>query len=230
MLQRNGLVCNEVVSDFFSEFVETNNLISFLCDILNSEKLVRNIADKSYMHSNGFDKIVLVDNFNDGCKLRLHVWWPYSDAGGYLSQESDIHNHRWDFMSKVMLGTLHVKEFVVSSSGVNMSEYRYVSPGTKNNIELSYIGKARVKMVAASKLKVPALYLQKNNTLHQVVADRKKMVATLVVQGPVLKNYTNVYKSATSDSSCCNFNVIRMTELDLFFKLTKLIQYLQNNR
>lgn len=53
----------------------------------------------SYAHPNGFAKIQICQNSMNGSRLTLHVW-----SSQYV--DGDIHNHRWDFSSRVLSGTV----------------------------------------------------------------------------------------------------------------------------
>jgi hypothetical protein len=56
-------------------------------------------AGTSYRHPNGFVKIPLAQHSSTGMRLTLHVW-----DDNYV--DGDIHNHRWPFSSRILLGSL----------------------------------------------------------------------------------------------------------------------------
>lgn len=58
-------------------------------------------------HANGFWKITL-RRFSDGSRLRLHVWT--------RALPGNIHNHRWDFSSVVLRGSLTETFFLNSTT------------------------------------------------------------------------------------------------------------------
>ncbi|WP_433269263.1 hypothetical protein ACQPZF_06460 [Actinosynnema sp. CS-041913] len=57
------------------------------------------LPDRAYRHPNGFLKIVLIAEVE--FQLRLHVWRPEPDSP--VATEN-VHNHRWDFASAVLVG------------------------------------------------------------------------------------------------------------------------------
>lgn len=100
----------------------------FLEEILeNKNGALLNV--NGYYHPIGFIKIVLYKG-EKGEQLRLHFWG--RDGNKIIKQNfSDgwepIHNHRWNFSSKVIQGGLIMKEYVDFNNGVrlnNVSEAR----------------------------------------------------------------------------------------------------------
>lgn len=71
-------------------------------DEIATDKLPRG---NSHAHENGFQKIGLFKS-QTGLQIRLHVW--YSDSARDVSS---IHNHRWDFVSAVLCGSLFARNY-----------------------------------------------------------------------------------------------------------------------
>ena len=77
----------------------------------NDDDILKNIS--GYYHPIGFIKIVLYKG-KKGEQLRFHFW----GKGGIKAIQQDfnngrepIHNHRWNFSSKVVMGRLDMKEY-----------------------------------------------------------------------------------------------------------------------
>src|SRR5688572_21463814 len=70
--------------------------------ILGDPIQLEQVASRSYVHANGFDKLVLLGSCAPIYKLRLHIWWP----GRSEPELDNVHNHRWDFSSSVVTGTV----------------------------------------------------------------------------------------------------------------------------
>ena len=84
---------------------EKGNFIQFLSVIIASDKHIKKIANRYYLHNNGFDKIVLA---NIGkCKLRLHIWW--SNTSEEFAEQP--HDHRWSFASCNVSGSFRTQIF-----------------------------------------------------------------------------------------------------------------------
>lgn len=75
-------------------------LIKLIDEILEDKPLLNSIAKASYRNVTGFLKIVLATgNADDSWKIRLHFW--------ELQEQKEFpHNHKWDFFSKIISGSL----------------------------------------------------------------------------------------------------------------------------
>src|ERR1700730_16559580 len=104
---------------------ESRYLVGILGQILADDSLLAAVAARSYPHVNLFDKIVLVNGEKpDAYRLTLHFWRPpYTE--GELNQEL-IHEHRFNFWSTVLIGTLVSENFEKAATGRTLRQYRYV--------------------------------------------------------------------------------------------------------
>jgi hypothetical protein len=102
--------------DYFKENFNKVKVVSILENILNDDKLLKTISDRSYTHALGFDKIVLMDLSKDieGCntktQLRLHLWDAQNDA---VPMVESMHEHSFNFISTVLSGRLENQIFKV---------------------------------------------------------------------------------------------------------------------
>ena len=81
------------------------NFCKFLLLIIKSKKHIKDIANRYYLHNNGFDKIVLAKIGK--CKLRLHIWW--SNSNNNFAEQP--HDHRWSFASCNVSGSFRTQIF-----------------------------------------------------------------------------------------------------------------------
>jgi len=102
-------------------FSYKNFLASFVERIISDDYELSRVAKESYSHSNYFDKIVLYKSKVNNFSLRLHIW----DKDIHPQIKSDIHNHRWSFMSIVLLGTIIENNYTKISSKGNLEEFNY---------------------------------------------------------------------------------------------------------
>ncbi len=80
--------------------------------VLANEVALAAIASRSYTHTLGFRKLVLLDpglvlpdgKIGYGYQLRLHIWEPGSDNGVPLVEA--MHEHSFDFTSSMLTGTM----------------------------------------------------------------------------------------------------------------------------
>ena len=73
-------------------------VLALLQGLLADEQALQAVAARSYVHGNGFVKVVLLDEH--GHKLRLHIWFAGSAC------EENIHDHRWSARSTVKFGSM----------------------------------------------------------------------------------------------------------------------------
>ena len=99
---------------FYHELFSTVNaafLISVIDEILKSDEIITRITQTSYKNITGFLKIVLVSSDKESWKLRLHIW-----------QEDgieDLHNHKWDFYSKIIQGTIIQDTYTIANNYID---------------------------------------------------------------------------------------------------------------
>lgn len=120
----NYLILNfknkEIVLDDLESFKEYLNINSFkyiLDEIISDDELLELIAERSYTHALGFDKIVLTDlskdfNIDNKVQLRLHIWHPQEDS---LPITESLHEHSFNFISTILSGKLENQSFKISS-------------------------------------------------------------------------------------------------------------------
>lgn len=104
--------------DMVGSIFEKEDVIYLIKDVLNNPELLSKVANRSYTHALGFDKIVLMDLRKDVPKvsqktqLRLHIWNP--ENTGALPIVEALHEHSFDFVSTVLTGHLENQQFLLS--------------------------------------------------------------------------------------------------------------------
>lgn len=94
------------------------DVVQIIQDVLNNPELLHKVANRSYTHALGFDKIVLMDlrkdvpNITQKTQLRLHIWNP--ENTGALPIVEALHEHSFDFVSTVLTGHLENQQFLLS--------------------------------------------------------------------------------------------------------------------
>lgn len=158
-----------------------NSLCADLHSLLADPGRLARCANVSYLHGNGFYKIVLAQN--EIFKLRLHIWLPNVDAA------ENVHEHRWHFASTVLAGTLHSEIYAedVTPSALEYDEYLYLAKDGASPSSRTYIGKTRLGCVSTSVRRVGEYYSMSPNTLHRVVSIEGGLTATLMCQGPAAR-------------------------------------------
>jgi hypothetical protein len=161
--------------------------------LLGNDERVESIASLSYEHANGFDKLVL--DLGPGWKLRFH-YWPEKEAN---LDDLNIHNHRWDFASSVVLGELKAYYYDVHKDTLgNYDFYRYSSPEMDNWYDFQYLGKVTAAMSHEESLPTGSSYGLGHTRSHRVSVITAP-AATLVLQGPVRKDSTRVVRAPDAE-------------------------------
>lgn len=100
--------------------------IQILNDILNNRDLLEKIAQRSYTHALGFDKLVLADLRKDidpslpKAQVRLHIWNPENDA---VPMVESLHEHSFDFVSVILSGYLENQCFTMNKTLTSDQEW-----------------------------------------------------------------------------------------------------------
>jgi len=150
-------------------------------DIIRNEDLLQKIAQSSYSHYNGFDKIVLFSNEN--FKVRLHSW-----DSNLFTQELDenIHNHRWDFVTNIICGGYDLELYQIAKKGNSFHQYLYIPPEGKEFYSMEYVGLKFLKLVLNTRLQANNHYEITKDVFHKVTPAVGLFTVTLMIHG---KNY-----------------------------------------
>jgi hypothetical protein len=176
--------------EVISKLSQKRELSTLIGGALGNSQILDAIAARSYQHNNGFEKIVLVASKTPQYKLRLHVWWPNASIE---PTETNIHSHRWDFSSSVLVGALTCEEFVVSNEESSPYHHLVYSPVVNNKYSIQSVGVTYLSCARRDVLRRGDIYYLAFNRLHSVNADRTKLAATLFLQGPDLVTTTDVF-------------------------------------
>lgn len=202
------------------------NISSILRHVLSDPSLLKEIAGRSYHHTNHFDKIVLMDTDNQlGYRLTLHMWTPpYSE---FEVNDEQIHDHRFSFWSNILVGSITFQNYVRDASGVMFKEYQYIPErlgvATVGNYYID-VGQSPLLEVEQSGGKAGESYHLTYNRIHRVVLPRTEMSCTLVLRGPRQKNYASVFSNSQKYDP--TGNAMFSTE-SLAGKLSKLLDELE---
>ena len=166
--------------DAFSELID---LITAETDMINAA------ATRSYGHPNGFDRICLHNEANEG-EVRVHIWW--HDA----SNDETIHNHAWDFRSATVVGNVRFQIFAESETGDEFYRYRSgPSPdGKPGEYVFQYSGPTRLLTVFEGSCRPGSAYWSRGTVFHRVLAARdiSKPTVTLVRSGRIYRDHSEV--------------------------------------
>lgn len=182
-----ALIAHHEPSIVLATLRATTSLASLLGSIRADASRLKILADRSYRHHNGFDKIVLASPASSPLKLVLHVW-----PRGGAADANDIHDHRWDFASVVLCGALRVELYEPDVSGRSYSVMRYRPMPGAENYDLQPSGTMAVSAQASVTITVGSAYSWAADLLHRAWGLPGQTTATLIVQGPPTRASTTV--------------------------------------
>jgi hypothetical protein len=161
-------------------------LIDYILSSRCSGERVLKLLAHSYVHPNGFAKIALPF---DGCedRVRLHCF-------PAQSTESDVHNHRWPFVSLVLFGSMRLQHFTRSATGVPVQEYRHVQSDDRRMYQLVSVGSSHIEKTFDVTLRAGSNYVLSPEVLHRAtVGSAEGRAITLVSEGAQVSAETNVF-------------------------------------
>ncbi|WP_405091658.1 hypothetical protein OG767_00275 [Micromonospora sp. NBC_01392] len=174
-------------------FSRRDEMRYLLDGILSDDRQLGEIAARSYYHANSFLKIVLAVGDENAWKLRLHVWHPRSEADS-LPRE-DIHSHRWDFTTALLLGEYNAREYMIAP-GDGYHHYRYTPVRANQRFSLEDMGSEELAKVCDINVHAGTVYHLDHRVLHSIARSNDGPTATVVLQGPTLRDSTNVYRTS----------------------------------
>lgn len=150
------------------------------------------LGRNAYWHSNGFAKIKIIETA--AFCIRLHIWPP----GEHRLGEVDPHDHRWEFASWVAIGAgIQERRFeVVADADPRGMTYTRFAYGREDGV--SFLrpegGSSRLRETSVLDRELGHVYSCPPDVLHTVAPVGDKLVATVVLQGPLLDKPTVVYR------------------------------------
>jgi hypothetical protein len=203
---------------------EPQALRSMIGQIMADESALTDIAARSYYHANSFLKVVLMAGDKNPWKLRLHMWHPQPNVAGTITE--DIHSHRWDFTTALVVGEYLAQEFRVGS-GTDYHHFKYRPIGKGKTFSLEAQGTEQLTRVFEAILPAGTVYHINHEVLHRISRSAEKAAASLVLQPPAVEEFTNVYRiSRVGEKSKTEIEVLRPTVAQLRDELERFLTWL----
>lgn len=155
--------------------------------VLADDEALSRVADRSYSHPLGYEKIVL-EHGADGARVRFHLWGK-AESRSY----SDIHDHYWDFRSLILFGAITFREYEVARQPRGpYSRYRMRPIGNGAHV-LCYEGLASLRQMRELCVCEGDQYELGDTVLHSAQCHGPTL--TLVLQGPPKEKENTVFKA-----------------------------------
>ena len=163
------------------------SLRTSLRGLLESRAQLEEVADRSYLHPNGFAKVML--QMGGGYRIRLHVWRQGDRKYGF---DANPHGHRWDFASWVVVGALRETTFSETPGHrqYERSSYRRRANGASF---MEATGDAGLEPLHDTIREAGTVYARSRSELHSVVPVGTDVVASLVLQRPPSGEFAAVF-------------------------------------
>ncbi len=161
-------------------------VFSLIKQIISSPALLDEVSARSYLHGNGFLKVVLLDR---GYKLRLHVWFPGSAC------EENIHDHRWSFASTILAGSLVSEiwqDVAAGQGGTEFPEYLYHAAKPCLASFKEAVGISTLRRHSTRAQPVGSCYVLEEQTLHRIINPGTSLVATMMCTAPTGQGTTRL--------------------------------------
>ncbi|KAB1943862.1 hypothetical protein F8271_09555 [Micromonospora sp. ALFpr18c] len=192
---------------------------------LSDDGQLAEIAARSYYHANSFLKLVLAVGDENAWKLRLHVWHPQSESD--RPPREDIHSHRWDFTTALLLGEYNAREYMIAP-GEEYHHYKYTPVRADQFFSLEPMGTGQLAQMCESIVPAGTIYHLDHRVLHSIARSHDGPTATLVLQGPTVRDSTNVYRTTpvSEKGGVGQVYVARPSVQQLRAELTQLLRWL----
>lgn len=139
------------------------------------------------VHDNGFYKLTLGQSAG-GVVLRAHVW-----LGDQRFHQGDgnIHNHRWNFASRILQGVMTTVSFKADDGGELSLLHHAYRPDA--DPEIQYVGVARLCQVSSETFTDGDFYYLDATTIHRAQPGSGRTTVTLVARSKAERQYADVY-------------------------------------
>ncbi len=191
-----------------SVFASKQRVVKMVDSVLADEEELKGIAERSYPHPIGFDKLVLYHDKDSGFKLRLHVYW----RGNQRAAMELTHLHKFEMASAIVAGELtnhiwKVKEFDNSANlvrgiqtdetdGSREQKHAYAYSGYRRDaqgvLHKSFLGEVTLERGETKTLVSGQSYAQLLSDAHYVETNAETgmsngdICSTIYIHGPSL--------------------------------------------
>lgn len=137
------------------------------------------IAQRSYVHENGFYKIVLDKSSTH--QLRLHIW------NGDFKNDENIHNHRFHFVSELLIGKYKEEIYQKSEYGEEFYTYNY-DPSNELSYSLKKIDNIKICKEKTLEHSQGDTISRNASMFHRVIPMTSEVVSLFLTTGNLSNN------------------------------------------
>lgn len=193
MFSRSGIAANRQITDYFANFFalsdpdRSSNSAEFRFWFIEALHLGathadfngrrRAWADDSYVHANGFAKLIVFVTECASFRLRVHVW-PQCIGIDSLN----VHNHRYSFASFIEQGSVQDVLWTCADAGESFRRFTYSSRNTAGNYRHEYQGIQALKIEKVRKFSRGHLYSLSPDQLHYTIPECTSATVTFFAE------------------------------------------------
>lgn len=160
--------------EFRTRFLEAAGLTASHTDML----LMREAwANDSYVHANGFARLIVFVTECHGFRLRVHVW-----PQGSRTDKLNVHNHRYAFASYVETGSVEDVVWLASESGDVFRRFVYTSRDASGNYRHEYTGEQALQVDAVRRVNAGQLYSLSEEKFHYTLPAPSSVTVTFFAE------------------------------------------------
>ncbi|WP_093589068.1 hypothetical protein [Streptomyces griseoaurantiacus] len=165
--------------DELCSHMPADSLIEMLLDRASERPAeVAECARRSYHHALGCEKIMLMVG-SGSSTLRVHVWRP-SDVPTHAAEH--VHNHRFEFASAVLCGSMTMEVFSLDPSGGSMEAYAESIGEDGETWVMRPHGSERLRKTMHMRLAAGTLYQMDAGSLHRTANGSSVCTVTLFLE------------------------------------------------
>ncbi|GAB4566596.1 MAG: hypothetical protein Tsb007_39670 [Rhizobacter sp.] len=160
--------------DFREKFIEAAGLTASHADMLLAR---REWADESYVHANGFARLIAFVTSCRGFRLRVHVW-----PQGNRVDNLNVHNHRYAFASYVERGTVEDVVWCPAENGDVFRRFTYTSRDGSGNYRHEYTGEQALRVDTVRRVHAGQLYSLSEESFHYTLPAPSSVTVTFFAE------------------------------------------------
>jgi hypothetical protein len=156
--------------DALRRVAEPSAFEALLDQLIQDEDGLAQVAQMSYHHVLGFDKIVLMSAL-PSCRLRLHIWWPSGQRG-----VEHPHNHRYSSHSVVVAGRLRMHMYELGDIGQLVTHYQEGGVSEDGRWSFVRMGTAHLRTKMVTDIYAGKDYSMSADVVHRITPPRELTV------------------------------------------------------
>lgn len=194
-LPQEGQPTRDQVRSILDAVGQPHRLHDIIQSILADPEQIEKIAQRSYGHSTGMERIEIASHGQ--FSLRLHYWMPQEKT-----TTEDPHNHVYNFGSKVLYGEVITDFYSLGDQGMEMNRFEIATQNTQQKPTPRLIDVVRLQPISPSGGIILSAedppYTMSHDVIHRVrQGDAQIPIITLNLRGEAVKDRSVFFRDET---------------------------------